>query len=63
METEQQLEGKGPAAAAARSDRAETLARIEAALKGLRFGTVTLVVHEGEVVVVERTEKVRITRA
>lgn len=63
METEQRLEGKQPAAAAARSDRTEALARIEAALKGLRFGTVTLVVHEGEVVVVERTEKVRITRA
>jgi hypothetical protein len=63
METQPQLEEKQHVAGAARADRTETLARIEAALKGLRFGTVTLVVHEGEVVVVERTEKVRITRA
>jgi hypothetical protein len=62
METHQQLQEKN-VAAVVRADRSETLARIEAALEGLRFGTVTLVVHEGEVVVVERTEKVRITRA
>ena len=36
--------------------------RIEDALRGLRFGTVTAVVHEGVVVQVERTEKVRFRR-
>jgi len=38
------------------------LDRIRAALSGLRFGTVTAVVHDGVVVQVERTEKVRIAR-
>jgi hypothetical protein len=33
--------------------------RIESALRGLEFGTVTVVVHHGRVVQVERTEKVR----
>ncbi|MBI3767099.1 MAG: DUF2292 domain-containing protein [Deltaproteobacteria bacterium] len=36
------------------------LGRIEAALRGLRFGTVTAVVQNGVVVQVERTEKVRL---
>ena len=36
------------------------LDRIEAALRGLRFGTVTAVVQNGIVVQVERTEKVRL---
>jgi len=39
------------------------LGRIEAALRGLRFGTVTAVVQNGVVVQVERTEKVRLHRA
>ncbi len=38
----------------------EALDRIEAALRGLRFGTVTAVVQNGVVVQVERTEKVRL---
>ena len=38
------------------------LGRIEAALRGLRFGTVTAVVQNGVVVQVERTEKVRLQR-
>ena len=38
------------------------LDRIRAALRGLRFGTVTVVVQDGVVVQVERTEKVRIAR-
>ena len=38
----------------------DALARIEAALRGLRFGTVTAVVQNGVVVQVERTEKVRL---
>ncbi len=36
------------------------LGRIEAALRGLQFGTVTAVVQNGVVVQVERTEKVRL---
>ena len=44
-------------------DREEdALARIQAALRGLRFGTVTAVVQNGVVVQVERTEKVRLDR-
>ena len=35
---------------------------IRTALRGMRFGTVTLVVHDGVVVQVERTEKVRLDR-
>lgn len=39
------------------------LGRIEAALKGLEFGTVTAVVQNGVIVQVERTEKVRLQRS
>ena len=46
------------------SERArEALARISAALRGLRYGTVTAVVQDGVVVQVERTEKIRLERA
>jgi len=38
----------------------DALGRIEVALRGLRFGTVTAVVQDGVVVQVERTEKVRL---
>jgi hypothetical protein len=41
----------------------EALARISAALRGLRYGTVTAVVQDGVVVQVERTEKIRLGRA
>jgi len=40
----------------------DALARISAALRGLRYGTVTAVVQDGLVIQVERTEKVRIPR-
>lgn len=40
----------------------KALSRIEAALRGLKFGTVTAVVQDGVVVQVERTEKVRLQR-
>jgi hypothetical protein len=40
----------------------DALARISAALRGLRYGTVTAVVQDGVVVQVERTEKIRIER-
>ena len=38
------------------------LDRINAALRGLRYGTVTVVVQDGVVVQVERTEKFRLER-
>ena len=39
-----------------------TLEIIEESLRGLRFGQVLLIVHEGAVVQVERTERKRISR-
>ena len=47
---------------AADEDDETALRRIEAALRGLRYGTVTAVVQNGVVVQVERTEKVRLQR-
>ena len=41
----------------------EAITRISAALRGLRYGTVTAVVQDGVVVQVERTEKIRLDRA
>jgi len=38
------------------------LDRISAALRGLRYGTVTAIVQDGVVVQVERTEKFRVER-
>jgi hypothetical protein len=38
------------------------LERIRTALRGLRFGTVTVIVQDGVVVQVERTEKFRLDR-
>lgn len=43
-----------------RTDQA--LARVRDALAGLRYGTVTVIVQDGVVVQVERTDKVRLTR-
>ncbi len=44
-------------------DRAhDGLARITAALRGLRYGTVTAIVQDGVVVQVERTEKFRLDK-
>ena len=40
--------------------RDPALDRIEAALRGLRFGTVTVVIQDGVVVQIERREKVRL---
>ena len=42
--------------------RENALGRIESALRGLEFGTVTAVVQNGVIVQVERTEKVRLQR-
>ncbi len=41
---------------------ARALAKVRDALNGLRYGEVTIVVQDGVVVQVERTEKVRIAR-
>jgi len=40
----------------------DELDRINAALRGLRYGTVTAVVQDGVVVQVERTEKFRLEK-
>jgi hypothetical protein len=40
----------------------DALDRINAALRGLRYGTVTAVVQDGVVVQVERTEKFRVEK-
>lgn len=42
---------------------AETVARIQDALRDLRFGSVTVVVQDGIAVQVERTEKLRLPRS
>jgi hypothetical protein len=36
------------------------LERIQTALRGLRYGTVTAIVQDGVIVQVERTEKIRL---
>lgn len=41
---------------------AHALDRIREALHGLRFGTVSVIVQDGFVVQVERTEKLRLAR-
>jgi hypothetical protein len=42
--------------------QAVALAKVRDALAGLRFGEVTVIVQDGVVVQVERTEKVRLKR-
>ena len=42
------------------AERDEALDRIQAALRGLRFGTVTVVIQDGVVVQIERMEKLRL---
>lgn len=54
--------GEVEAATMARNRVNEALGRIESALRGLRFGTVTAIVQDGVVVQVERTERVRVDR-
>jgi hypothetical protein len=41
---------------------ADALDRIQNALRGLRFGEVTVIVQDGVVVQIERTEKLRMAR-
>ena len=51
-----------PEAPHAPAHAAYALDRIQDALRGLRFGEVTVVVQDGVVVQVERTEKLRLAR-
>ena len=44
-------------------EKSDAVERIREALRGLRFGAVTAIVHEGVVVQVERTEKQRLVRS
>lgn len=44
------------------AERSTGLEHIARALSGLRYGTVTAVVHDGVVVQVERTEKLRLPK-
>ena len=46
-----------------RDESQEAYDRIVAALRGLRYGSVTAVVQDGVVVQVDRTEKVRLERS
>ena len=48
--------------AAAESDRDEELAQIREALRNLRFGAVNVIVQDGVVVQIDRTEKRRLRR-
>lgn len=41
-------------------DEAGILREIQAALQGLRFGSVEITVHNGQVVQIERKEKIRL---
>lgn len=41
----------------------DTAQRIERALRGLQFGSVQLVVHDGQIVRIERIERTRLTVA
>jgi hypothetical protein len=43
-------------------ERRTALEHIEEALRGLRYGQVTVIVQDGVVVQIERTEKTRLTR-
>jgi hypothetical protein len=40
--------------------REHALQRVREALRGLEFGTITITVHDGAVVQVERTERLRV---
>jgi hypothetical protein len=41
----------------------DTLEHVRTALRGLRFGEVTIAVHDGEIVQIARTEKIRPARS
>ena len=48
---------------AAEPDREPDLAQIREALRGLKFGTVNIIVQDGVVVQIDRTEKRRVRHA
>lgn len=50
-------------AAASADSMAVVLEHVRAALRGLRFGNVTLIVQDGRVVQVDRFEKTRISES
>ena len=49
--------------ATAEVDREQEIAHIRDALRGLRFGAVNVIVQDGVVVQIDRTEKRRVRRA
>lgn len=51
-----------PNLATADPDREQELAHIREALRGLRFGAVNVIVQDGVVVQIDRTEKRRVRR-
>ena len=55
-----QNQGESKTAAATLDAESAALERIRAALRELRYGTVTIVVQDGVIVQIERTEKVRL---
>lgn len=59
----EQAEGNQVRSEVQEPQRDGALGRIESALRGLEFGTVTAVVQNGVIVQVERTEKVRLQRS
>jgi hypothetical protein len=44
------------------NESSEVLSRVREALSGLRYGQVTVIVQDGVVVQVERTDRVRLSR-
>jgi hypothetical protein len=60
--SQEHVEGNESRPNAHEPHRGGALGRIESALRGLEFGTVTAVVQNGVVVQVERTEKMRLQR-
>jgi len=46
-----------------RAHSQEVLAYIESTLTSLRYGTLTLTIHDGRVVQIDRTEKLRLAGA
>jgi hypothetical protein len=55
------MDASNPSASAKPPENAQSLRLVEEALRGLRYGTVTVVVQDGVIVQVERTERKRLT--
>ena len=52
-----------PNDAASSDDRDQDLQHIREALRGLRYGTVNIIIQDGVVVQIDRTEKKRVRRS